>query len=113
MAGTTAIGLEGHLWHAASVDTDRRQDPTRADALAQSFMACGALCLVARADHVGDFGKCSPVHFFWCSFDLAVTSFSGRKAPPFTPSGAVPNIRRSAHRRRPRAGAPGLSDKHL
>src|SRR6476646_11444708 len=28
MAGTTAIGLEGHLYHAASVDADRRQDPT-------------------------------------------------------------------------------------
>jgi hypothetical protein len=27
-------------------------------------------------------GKCSPVHFFWGSFDLAVTRFSGRSAPP-------------------------------
>lgn len=27
-------------------------------------------------------GKCSPVHFFWGSFDLAVTRFSGRRAPP-------------------------------
>jgi len=27
-------------------------------------------------------GKCSPVHFFWGSFDLAVTRFSGRLAPP-------------------------------
>ena len=26
-------------------------------------------------------GKCSPVHFFWGSFDLAVTRFSGRLAP--------------------------------
>jgi len=26
-------------------------------------------------------GKCSPVHFFWHSFDLAVSRFSGRKAP--------------------------------
>ena len=26
-------------------------------------------------------GKCSPVHFFWHSFDLAVTRFSGRPAP--------------------------------
>ena len=30
----------------------------------------------------GDYiGKCSPVHFFWGSFDLAVTRFSGRRAP--------------------------------
>lgn len=27
-------------------------------------------------------GKCSPTHFFWGSFDLAVTRFSGRPAPP-------------------------------
>ena len=32
-----------------------------------------------RCDFVG---KCSPVHFFWGSFDLAVTRFSGRSAPP-------------------------------
>jgi hypothetical protein len=31
-------------------------------------------------------GKCSPVQFFWGSFDLAVTRFSGRQAPP--PKGA-------------------------
>jgi hypothetical protein len=29
----------------------------------------------------GFLGKVSPVHFFWGSFDLAVTRFSGRKAP--------------------------------
>ena len=27
-------------------------------------------------------GKCSPVHFFWGSFDLAVTRFNGRRATP-------------------------------
>jgi len=27
-------------------------------------------------------GKCSPVHFYWGSFDLACTRFSGRRAPP-------------------------------
>jgi len=35
-------------------------------------------------------GKCSPVHFFWGSFDLAVTRFSGRVAPKY--SGVVNNI---------------------
>jgi hypothetical protein len=34
-------------------------------------------------------GKCSPVHFFWGSFDLAVTRFSGRKAPPRPGSDAI------------------------
>ncbi|HEY5922923.1 MAG TPA: DUF5996 family protein [Kofleriaceae bacterium] len=31
----------------------------------------------------GFIGKCSPVHFFWGSMDLAVTRFSGRRAPAF------------------------------
>ena len=35
-------------------------------------------------------GKSSPVHFFWGSFDLAVTRFSGRRAPPFP--GVAPNV---------------------
>ena len=37
-------------------------------------------------------GKVSPVHFFWGSFDLAVTRFSGRPAPEHP------------------GGAPGLAD---
>lgn len=35
-------------------------------------------------------GKCSPVHFFWGSFDLAFSCFSGRKAPIHP--GGVPNL---------------------
>jgi hypothetical protein len=35
-------------------------------------------------------GKCSPVHFFWGSFDLAVTRFSGRRAPEHP--GGFPNM---------------------
>ncbi len=35
-------------------------------------------------------GKCSPVHFFWGSFDLAVSRFSGRKAPKHP--GGVPHL---------------------
>jgi len=38
----------------------------------------------------GFLGKVSPVHFFWGSFDLAVTRFSGRKAPRHP--GGVPNL---------------------
>jgi len=43
--------------------------------------------ILVQADRVfkqfrsGFIGKCSPVHFFWGSFDLAVTRFSGRPAP--------------------------------
>ncbi len=35
-------------------------------------------------------GKCSPSHFFWGAFDLAVTRFSGRTAPPHP--GGYPNL---------------------
>lgn len=35
-------------------------------------------------------GKCSPVHFWWGSFDLSCTRFSGRPAPPHP--GGVPNL---------------------
>jgi Family of unknown function (DUF5996) len=35
-------------------------------------------------------GKASPVHFFWGGFDLAVTRFSGRTAPP--PKGLTPHV---------------------
>jgi hypothetical protein len=35
-------------------------------------------------------GKSSPVHFFWGGFDLAVTRFSGRRAPPHP--GGIPNL---------------------
>ena len=38
----------------------------------------------------GFLGKASPVHFFWGSFDLAVTRFSGRSAPRHP--GGVPNL---------------------
>jgi hypothetical protein len=51
--------------------------------------------LVRSARAMSDFrarfvGKASPVHFFWGSFDVAVTRFSGRTAPP--PTGVTPNV---------------------
>jgi hypothetical protein len=45
---------------------------------------------VFKAFRTGFIGKCSPVHFFWGSFDLTVTRFSGRRAPPHP--GGVPNL---------------------
>ena len=51
---------------------------------------------LTRANHVlgrfrsGFLGKVSPVHFFWGSFDLAVTRFSGRRAPRHP--GGVPHL---------------------
>ena len=52
--------------------------------------------ILVQADRVfkefraGFIGKCSPVHFFWGSPDLAVTRFSGRRAPEHP--GGVPNL---------------------
>lgn len=52
--------------------------------------------ILVNADRVfkqfrtGFLGKASPVHFFWGSFDLAVTRFSGRPAPPHP--GGVPHL---------------------
>jgi hypothetical protein len=45
---------------------------------------------VFRLFRTGFLGKCSPVHFFWGSFDLAVTRFSGRPAPPHP--GGIPGL---------------------
>ena len=45
---------------------------------------------VLRKFRAGFQGKASPVHFFWGSFDLAVTRFSGRTAPPHP--GGIPNL---------------------
>jgi hypothetical protein len=45
---------------------------------------------ILRQFRTGFLGKSSPVHFFWGSFDLAVTRFSGRRAPPHP--GGVPSL---------------------
>jgi hypothetical protein len=45
---------------------------------------------VMRAFRGRFIGKASPVHFFWGSFDLAATRFSGRLAPPHP--GGAPNV---------------------
>jgi hypothetical protein len=45
---------------------------------------------VFKQFRTGFIGKASPVHFFWGSFDLAVTRFSGRRAPRHP--GGVPHL---------------------
>jgi hypothetical protein len=72
------------------------QDTTHASYDADAANRCWRA--LAQADRVlNEFrsryrGKCSPVHFFWGSFDLALTRFSGRDAPEHP-------------------GAPGLADE--
>ena len=54
---------------------------------------------VLKQFRTGFLGKCSPVHFFWGSFDLAVTRFSGRPAPVFAGKapGVKPEVMRDAY----------------
>lgn len=54
-------------------------DPKAANRFWRVLSSIAHVLNAARCDFVG---KCSPVHFFWGSFDLAVTRFSGRAAPP-------------------------------
>ncbi len=53
-------------------------DPAYAHAFWRILVACDAIFKEFRSPFLG---KVSPVHFFWGSFDLAVTRFSGRRAP--------------------------------
>jgi hypothetical protein len=54
-------------------------------------------CALVQADRIFNMfrarfiGKSSPVHFFWGSFDLAVTRFSGRRAPLHPGSPMLPD----------------------
>jgi hypothetical protein len=63
-------------------DQDRQHrsyDPDAAAKFWRILLSSHAIFEQFRARFIG---KSSPVHFFWGSFDLAVTRFSGRKAPP-------------------------------
>jgi len=57
----------------------RSYDPIAANRCWQILVQVQRVLTGCRSEFVG---KCSPVHFFWGSFDLAVTRFSGRLAPP-------------------------------
>lgn len=62
-------------------------DPDAVGRLLQILVNCDR---VFKQFRTGFLGKSSPVHFFWGSFDLAVTRFSGRRAPRHP--GGVPNL---------------------
>ena len=67
-------------------DAPRAYDEAWARAFGAALVAVDAVMKEFRAQFVG---KSSPVHFFWGAFDLAVTRFSGRRAPPHP--GGIPN----------------------
>jgi hypothetical protein len=65
----------------------RTYDPDSARRLLGALLSADRVFRLFRS---GFLGKVSPVHFFWGSFDLAVTRFSGRTAPPHP--GGIPNL---------------------
>lgn len=65
----------------------RAYDPDQAQAMWQALVCIHNVFVQFRA---GFSGKVSPVHLFWGAFDLAVTRFSGREAPPHP--GGMPNM---------------------
>ncbi|MET3841046.1 DUF5996 family protein [Bradyrhizobium sp. OAE829] len=62
-------------------------DPEAIKGFLQILVNCDRIFKQFRT---GFLGKASPVHFFWGSFDLAVTRFSGRRAPRHP--GGVPHL---------------------
>jgi Family of unknown function (DUF5996) len=88
MEALASVGVNVHIWpvtvelpEAVALDRDRDHASYDAEAVNrwwQVMLAAGTVLEEFRARFIG---KCSPVHFFWGSFDLAVTRFSGRKAP--------------------------------
>lgn len=60
---------------------DTAERPYDAAAVTRFFGALVAVDGVFKRFRTGWLGKVSPVHLFWGSFDLAVTRFSGRRAP--------------------------------
>lgn len=97
MATLQALGLKIKIWTMPVEVPD--PIPFDADHQHHSYVPEQArrfCCILRQADRVfqrfrsGFLGKSSPVHFFWGSFDLAVTRFSGRPAPPHP--GGIPHM---------------------
>jgi hypothetical protein len=78
--------IEGALPFAED-HAPRNYDGDSAERLREALAAMQPVFERFRA---GFLGKASPVHFWWGGFDLAVTRFSGRKAPPHP--GGVPGL---------------------
>lgn len=97
MGALGELGIDVHIWTmpvevADAVPFERDHNHRSYDAAAaQRFwrvlVQTDRVMKEFRARFVG---KVSPVHFFWGSFDLAVTRFSGRIAPPHP--GGMPNL---------------------
>jgi Family of unknown function (DUF5996) len=82
--------MPSEIENAVPFDQDRvhaHYDPIYAQRFWRALLQADRVFNIFRARFIG---KASPVHFFWGSFDLAVTRFSGRTAPPL--KGTSPNV---------------------
>jgi hypothetical protein len=70
-------------------DEDQTHASYDADAANRCWRALAQADRVMKVFRGRFIGKCSPVHFWWGSFDLACTRFSGRRAPRHP--GGIPN----------------------
>jgi hypothetical protein len=91
------LGIEVPIWpmpvevpEPIRFDRDTTHHSYDADAARRCWEVLLAITPVFQAFRAEFIGKCSPVHFFWGSFDLAVTRFSGRSAPPHP--GGIPAL---------------------
>jgi hypothetical protein len=66
----------------ARLDLDTTHRAYDRDAVTRFWRIVTSIARVLAEARCTFLGKCSPVHFFWGSFDLAFTRFSGRVAPP-------------------------------
>ena len=91
------LGIDVHIWtmpseieNAIPFERDRAHAQFDAEFAARFHRALLQATRVMNEFRARFIGKVSPVHFFWGSFDLAVTRFSGRTAPP--PQSVTPNV---------------------
>jgi hypothetical protein len=97
MAALHNLGIDVAIWNTpCEIENCIPFDQDRTHAQYDSVYVGKFLQALLQANRVmtefrGRFiGKASPVHFFWGSFDLAASRFSGRGAPP--PKGHTPNV---------------------
>jgi hypothetical protein len=88
MALLRSNGIEVSIWKMPveipdpiAFDKDTVHASYDREAVSRFFRVLSSTNAVFQEFRSGYLGKCSPVHFFWGSFDLAVTRFSGRGAP--------------------------------
>ena len=84
-----ALDIRPHIWkmpvevsNPIPFDEDHQHHAYDAEAVGKFWKILALSTAVFTKFRAEFLGKCSPVHFFWGSFDLAVTRFSGRPAPP-------------------------------